>query len=510
MAKIYGNLITFGGGGGQNADLPPLLDNFKAVTGEEENTILVSAEKMEESRAEQLAGAVWVYGDHSPANVNDGTKIQLAREEVVSESPATSTFASSGTQTINDLPSRSKVKLGRYNGESVRWVLSRESVTNELCLVLDAYTSSKLGNFSYDVPEPSNPDNNRKQYGNNRLIYSNAQQWLNSGKPANEWYSNQHTYDAPPDYQNQDGFLYEWTSEELLCVKNSQWRTKKSNTDGGGFDEYIAKITLMSPTELGVQTDTGGNQLDIYNSQSDRALGFAYWTRGLEPTYSSNAGQVQGDGSYNGSYTASAKVQLIPICKIESNLTVSNDVDTDGCYTIIFGGDKVSKSIPWSKTKDFYARQFTYNSKKQYQTMLEGALASVIVEGAPAQVTDLVVSGSGGTATLTWVNPVDDPVYAETVVVQKVGSAPSDITDGTEIYRGTDQTCTATGLEQSTDYYFAVYTVSGIGVYKQPVVSDVYRYDFSAEPTEWSKIEQIQNGEKHGLYQKMDGLNLLD
>ena len=151
----------------------------------------------------------------------------------------------------------------------------------------------------------------------------------------------------------------------------------------------------------------------------------------------------------------------------------------------------VTKTVEWNTEADFFARQFTYNSKKQYQTMLEGALASVIVEGAPAQVTDLVVSGSGGTATLTWVNPVDDPVYVETVVVQKVGSAPSDITDGTEIYRGTDQTCTATGLEQSTDYYFAVYTLNSLGIYGQPVVSDVYRYDLPAEPTEYLDCAEI-------------------
>lgn len=246
MAKIYGTPIMAGGAGGANKDLPPLLDNFKAFKsgGTSENlSITIQADKMATSRANELAGAVWVYGDHEPTSVNDGTKIQLTREEVVT-------------------------------------------------------------------------------------------------------------------------------------------------SDGGE-----------------AQT--------------------------------------------------------------------------------------VTKTVEWNNEADFFARQFTYNSKKQYQTMLEGALASVIVEGAPAQVTDLVVSGSGGTATLTWVNPVDDPVYAETVVVWKVGSAPSDITDGTEIYRGTDQTCTATGLEQSTDYYFAVYTVSGLGVYGQPVVSDVYRYDFPAEPTEYSEIEEI-------------------
>ena len=246
MAKIYGTPIMAGGAGGANKDLPPLLDNFKAFKGggtSENPHITIQADKMLESRANELAGAVWVYADHEPTSVNDGTKIQLAREEVVT-------------------------------------------------------------------------------------------------------------------------------------------------SDGGE-----------------AQT--------------------------------------------------------------------------------------VTKTVEWNNEADFFARQFTYNSKKQYQTMLEGALASVIVEGAPAQVTDLVVSGSGGTATLTWVNPVDDPVYAETVVVWKVGSAPSDITDGTEIYRGTDQTCTATGLEQSTDYYFAVYTVSGLGVYGQPVVSDVYRYDFPAEPTDYLECAEI-------------------
>lgn len=86
MAKIYGNPITLSGGGGQNADLPPLLDNFKAVTGEEENTILVSADKMEESRAKELAGAVWVYADHIPQKVSDGTKIELTRDEIVGSS----------------------------------------------------------------------------------------------------------------------------------------------------------------------------------------------------------------------------------------------------------------------------------------------------------------------------------------------------------------------------------------------------------------------------------------
>lgn len=86
MAKIYGTPIMAGGAGGANKDLPPLLDNFKAFKdgGTSENPhITIQADKMATSRANELAGAVWVYGDHEPTSVNDGTKIQLTREEVV-------------------------------------------------------------------------------------------------------------------------------------------------------------------------------------------------------------------------------------------------------------------------------------------------------------------------------------------------------------------------------------------------------------------------------------------
>ena len=86
MSKIYGSPLFLSGSGGANKDLPPLLDNFKAFKGggtSENPHITIQADKMATSRANELAGAVWVYGDHEPNSVNDGTKIQLTREEVV-------------------------------------------------------------------------------------------------------------------------------------------------------------------------------------------------------------------------------------------------------------------------------------------------------------------------------------------------------------------------------------------------------------------------------------------
>lgn len=136
----------------------------------------------------------------------------------------------------------------------------------------------------------------------------------------------------------------------------------------------------------------------------------------------------------------------------------------------------------------YYIRVFPYNEKKQYQTLIDGATTSATPNVGPAQVTNFQVTGSGASPVLTWINPADDPLYYQTVVVQKVGSAPTSITDGTEIYRGTGTTVTASNLVRLEEYYWAVFTVDEGGSYRTPVVSEMYSYDFPDEPTSYSDL----------------------
>lgn len=140
---------------------------------------------------------------------------------------------------------------------------------------------------------------------------------------------------------------------------------------------------------------------------------------------------------------------------------------------------------------EYFIRVYPYNEKKQYQTLIDGATTSATPNIGPAQVTNFQVTGSGSSPVLSWANPTDDPLYKETVVIQKVGSAPTSITDGTEIYRGTGTTVTATDLVRLEEYYFAVFTVDEAGSYRSPVVSEIYSYDFPDEPTSYSEIEKL-------------------
>lgn len=128
----------------------------------------------------------------------------------------------------------------------------------------------------------------------------------------------------------------------------------------------------------------------------------------------------------------------------------------------------VSKTIQWNNEANFFARQFTYNSKKQYQTMLEGAIATITLVGVPEPVSELAEQHSGSSITLTWKNPTSDELYDHTVVVYKTDAFPTSIDDGMQGYTGTNETATLSDLELGTTYYIAVFTVSYIGVYGQP------------------------------------------
>lgn len=472
MAKIYGTPIMAGGSGGMNKDLPPLLDNFKAFKGggtSENPHITIQADKMATSRANELAGAVWVYGDHEPENVNDGTKIQLTREEVVTSDggeaqtvtktvewnnesnffarqftynskkqyqtmlegaiakltlvgvpkPVTElaethsvqsitltwknptddelydhtvvvyktdaypasiddgTVAYSGTdqtttisdlqlgttyyisvftvsisgiygtpqtisveipagQLISSLPSNSKVKLGKFNGQDLKWLVCRDSADQSLRLILDGASVSFIGNKMFDNAEPSNSDPNRRQYGNNRYIWSNIHQWLNSNKVAGAWYSAQHSVDAPPGYTNVAGFLNGWTEKEIGVLENANWVVTRHRVDGGGTESFYSRIVLPSTTEMGLESGTGGSKLDIFNSDGDRVVsGARYWCRTPFPSYSDYVRVVLTGGTLDSRSADSTGNGVRPLCKPLSNTLVSPETDSEGYFTIV-------------------------------------------------------------------------------------------------------------------------------------------------------------------------------
>ena len=335
---------------------------------EKQTSIVLSADKMPVSRANALAGAVWVYGEHEPKNVNDGTKINLTREEIVADSGTIEKSVSwdkkkefharqftynpkkqyqtmlegaiaylpimPDGQELSKLPSKSKIKLGKWNNTVLKWIVCRDTSDNQVRLILDGSSYNVLGEKQFDAPEPSNSNSDRRSSGNNRYIWSNMHQWLNSNKPANQWYTSQHGADAPPNYANQNGFLNQWTEKEIKSLEFANWTVTKSSVDGSGSETFRSRVTLASTTELGLESGTGGGKLDIMNSNGDRGLGNFYWCRTPHLSFADSVRGVNGVGSLYFD-RASYAFGVRPLCKPLSNILVSLEPDSEGCYTIV-------------------------------------------------------------------------------------------------------------------------------------------------------------------------------
>lgn len=393
MAKIYGTPIMAGGAGGANKDLPPLLDNFKAFEG-------------------------------------DGTKLK-------------------------DLPSGSKVKLGKWNAQDLQWILARDSVTQELRLVLDDESMSAIGHIAYDAKEPNNiNDSFAADYGHAPYSVSNIHQWLNSDGAAGSWYTPAHQYDAAPDYATtKAGFLNEWSDGDKTVLQIKSWPTAEYDMTTDSLYSSVnttSLIALISLGELGDKDDDKqDHRLDIFNNLDYIAVDLNYWTRNAYYVVPPTSGFVNAVDTGGSIFAPSANtdgtgdtimIYPRPICAPNPEAVVSETTDSDGCYTIDYdafyvtiqadkmaesranelagavwvygdheptsvndgtkiqltreevvtsdGGEAqtVTKTVEWNIEANFFARQFTYNSKKQYQTMLEGAVATIMLLGVPAPV----------------------------------------------------------------------------------------------------------------------------
>lgn len=217
----------------------------------------------------------------------------------------------------------------------------------------------------FDAIEASNSDSNRRSYGNNDYAVSNMRQWLNSSADAGQWYSAQHAADAPPTaancwsqnnpYDAAAGFLADFTAQEraLLVSTPLQYAGWSSNATSA-----TDKVFLLSSNEVGLETIanngtkfacfTDNNSRlakptaaavsnSTYSNSSLSATQNWYWW--LRTSYASNSYYVRrvhtnGTLSNNSAYNGNSGVR--PACNLNSNISVSDTTDADGCYTVIY------------------------------------------------------------------------------------------------------------------------------------------------------------------------------
>ena len=271
-------------------------------------------------------------------------------------------------QKISNLPVGAKVKdnLSKYNGKPVIWKIADKNhsgyPSNTVTLISDKILSIK----AFDAMENRSSNSDRRSYGNNNYKNSNLLQWLNSG--SSNWYSAQHGADAPPSsgnvwsnynaYDNEPGFLYNFSSDFKNAMVSTSLKTARSSTDGSGSENVTSKIFLASTTEVGLDNENGiaeGTRFPIFDGNDSRKAyptseavsksnytssslnASSPWWWWLRTPYASGSHYVRivyYDGSlyWNDAYLGYGGVR--PLCNLKSEILVSNSTDSDGAYTI--------------------------------------------------------------------------------------------------------------------------------------------------------------------------------
>lgn len=221
--------------------------------------------------------------------------------------------------------------LSMYDGKVIVWTIigiDHDTPTDtEYSHSLTIQTRDCLDDVQFDAPEPTNPDENRQEYGNNRYLHSAIRQWLNSDEDTFQWVS-QHQYDAPPSgsiYEG-PGFL-KLLDPDLAAVIGAVNKQVARNTatDGGGQDLFSDKVFLLSGVEVGSGTEgvTDGEVVyPYYDGISDagriKLLDGSpriWWLRSPNVSYSQSVRIVTTDGIVGSGYTRTAR-GLAPACCI--------------------------------------------------------------------------------------------------------------------------------------------------------------------------------------------------
>ena len=174
-----------------------------------------------------------------------------------------------------------------------------------------------------------NPDANRAIYGCNRWDWSSVRQWLNSNKPAGEWYSKQSKWGKAPSYAfTTAGFMADLPADFLSVIAPARLVTALSGRYGSGSIETIDRFWLPSRTEIFGDANNGvaeGVLMTKYVDATDadrikqhgKGVASRWWLRSANVLFSHPVFLVTSEGTFFGAgHGASQVMGIVPACII--------------------------------------------------------------------------------------------------------------------------------------------------------------------------------------------------
>lgn len=206
-----------------------------------------------------------------------------------------------GQKAIADLQVGDVIKFGRHGNSDYTWKIvdTLDKGKGYVTVAADQYPVSGLFDAPENASDNPNPASARKSNGNNRWLYSNARQFLNSDGAKNEWYEAQHAYDVKPPYANMDAFQKDFTDYEKAIIVVKTNICIRDALDGGGSETMQDKIWLASSYAMGLEVVQPLEDDHIYEAFIDnasRAYQSNYWLRTINGTTSANSVRIVSSG----------------------------------------------------------------------------------------------------------------------------------------------------------------------------------------------------------------------
>lgn len=193
----------------------------------------------------------------------------------------------------------------------------------ETVSVTTGSSGTNLGTVISDIRSGNLNTEYRRKSGSNDWKESAIRQWLNSNKPAGQWWEPQTPWDRPPAYaKTLNGFMYDLDPEFLEVIGKTQVTTKYFDTSTGALNgTYTTEdyFFLMSASQVNYGSGEG-TKYTPYSGNASRVMykdgsAFYYWLRSPYSSRSSNVSYVDSDGNIT-NYIAYGSIGMAPACNL--------------------------------------------------------------------------------------------------------------------------------------------------------------------------------------------------